>query len=862
MKRKLMISAMLLYTAVGIAHDDIHELNPVSAFLADFERAVQSKQLNKIMECFSADNPEFFRDQNTRYDIFCSTENSSFSMRVKQAGCDPSGNSALVFISRRTIRHDRPFLSAYWAKLDIIQDDLGYKISGERILDYARAENTILTMTIDPENHILSGQSHIQYLVTETGPDNLVLSLNRGLDITKITDDNGKPIAFERTGTTIVVPFTHTLTLNSKGQLIVKYSGGLFNESQEIGYSQVNIGFDGSFASWVTRWYPVLNCETTKSKGTIEYTIPPNMIVVSSGKRLKTIDQGDSKRVIFEVNSPMEYSFAAADYIVRSRTIDGVDIGVYFLGDDERNADEYISTCGEMIAFLKATYGFYPFDQYAVVEIPKSKVGTLGGSSEQGMNLFPEGKLPEEHMNEYVICHEIGHSWWGNLVGGEVGISEALAQFTSTLWFEQKYGEKALRSLLNNGYTAQTGQYANAFFENVMMNPGYDVPLGIPSPEKQSILHNIADIKGHFVYHMLRDHIGADAFMEGLKSILNNYRYKNVTLKEMKEAFETAGGCDLDWFYDQWFYGTGAPEFFLDYDIKEVKAGYEVFGKVSQSDPFFRVRLEIAAMRGDEIHLESMEITKTPQHFSFTVPFKPEKVELDPFLKIFRWTPERKAVNQLKLASKLTSVHQFEKAEEIYTLLMKRLPDSCLVAGQYGDFLLARGSVKDARKVFDKALAEYESRSFGVLDPQYGKIRLSLAKIMDLTGKRVLAVNQYREIMNDPMIRNEVKLMAKHYLDEPFCPETLFIISQKELEEYTGNYKIQEMVFMGSIDDNGILVFTGPDGVERPLIPKGIDEFEALDDVSMRIRFERNPNHQISRADLYRNGDLFISLEK
>ena len=68
--------------------------------------------------------------------------------------------------------------------------------------------------------------------------------------------------------------------------------------------------------------------------------------------------------------------------------MDDVDIGVYFLGGELRNAEEYIETCSGMISFFKGVFGFYPYDQYSVVEVPKRLTGTLGGSSEQGMNCF------------------------------------------------------------------------------------------------------------------------------------------------------------------------------------------------------------------------------------------------------------------------------------------------------------------------------------------------------------------------------------------------------------------------------------------------------------------------------------------
>ena len=72
-------------------------------------------------------------------------------------------------------------------------------------------------------------------------------------------------------------------------------------------------------------------------------------------------------------------------------------------------------------------------------------------------------------MREYVIAHEIGHSWWGNWIRGGIMQTEAGAQFTASLWFEHKYGAAALQSLLTNGFISTTDQYSDNYFRQMAL---------------------------------------------------------------------------------------------------------------------------------------------------------------------------------------------------------------------------------------------------------------------------------------------------------------------------------------------------------------------------------------------------------
>ncbi len=142
---------------------------------------------------------------------------------------------------------------------------------------------------------------------------------------------------------------------------------------------------------------------------------------------------------------------------------------------------------------------------------------------------------------------------------------------------------------------------------------------------------------------MLRDLIGADAFRAGLRGAMARYEGRSLTLAGLRAEFEAASGRDLKWFFDQWFYRAGAPEFELSWTAAPRGASWEVKGRVRQMRDVYRVTAEIAFTGGGGAReTKTVEILAGETCFAFLLPFKPDEALFDPDYKILRWTEEFK----------------------------------------------------------------------------------------------------------------------------------------------------------------------------------------------------------------------------
>jgi len=109
---------------------------------------------------------------------------------------------------------------------------------------------------------------------------------------------------------------------------------------------------------------------------------------------------------------------------------------------------------------------------------------------------------------------------------------------------------------------------------------------------------------------------------------------------DLRAEFERAGGRDLRWFFDQWFFRRGAPEFVLSTQTVARGEQWEVKGSIRQVCDVYRVTAEIAFVKGGSREVRQVDIAERDTDFSVLLPFRPDAVLFDPEYKILRWIDE------------------------------------------------------------------------------------------------------------------------------------------------------------------------------------------------------------------------------
>lgn len=318
-------------------------------------------------------------------------------------------------------------------------------------------------------------------------------------------------------------------------------------------------------ASWINAWYPTpfggqteAFWSTMKVNATLNLTLPTGWSAVAGGTRINKTD----KQETWEIDPTVAISFTAgpfqtAEYPVGENTFQVVGRSSNIHGQSVR-----VRTFLESVRRFAEWFGPAPYAYHSIVEMPFSVPGFYG-ASEQGFILLKTQAFDDPLNSLAVLAHEAAHAWWAISVGvdyekpGSLWMSEALAQYSAVMAIEEVYGEKTAKEFMLSGKGGFSRNHDASAFRRFVQE-GRDHPIG--EQPSGNISNYLADSKGAWVYHMLRIHMGEEAFFAALKKIVKTYGGRMVTLEEWQQAFQDQTSRDLAPFFEQWLWRKGAPK--------------------------------------------------------------------------------------------------------------------------------------------------------------------------------------------------------------------------------------------------------------------------------------------------------------
>lgn len=404
--------------------------------------------------------------------------------------------------------------------------------------------------------------------------------------------------------------------------------------------NQFYIGSEVSFASaWGTDWYPLIDGENDKGMGTLRVSVPVGQMVYASGTRRSSAQEAERGIFKFEVVHPTYFVFAAGRYTVIRRS-GSVPIAAYLLAP-RRNTKQYLDAVSRILDVLTQEFGNYPFDEFALIEIPRDlalKAG-FGAAGVQGFVLANHRAFDVPDI-KYILNffgHEFTHQWFPHTVAFKTPpglyMEEALAEYGGLRVAETLAGVDAAQTYRRRGFEYDPGFSALQYFK--LIGAGFDQPLSNFQPGLEH--RNLAYNKGFLVFDMLSREIGREKFRRILRHITRAFAFREIEWSEFLRAIETGAGRNLRWFFEQWFERKGAPEFQLTWRQK----GRSLRGVITQTSPYYQAPLEIEARNNlGQRFIRTVRVRGMETPFSFPIHFRADSVTLDPRYLVLRWTPE------------------------------------------------------------------------------------------------------------------------------------------------------------------------------------------------------------------------------
>lgn len=212
----------------------------------------------------------------------------------------------------------------------------------------------------------------------------------------------------------------------------------------------------------------------------------------------------------------------------------------------------------DMIEFFSSKIGTpYPYDKYAQILVWDFIWGGMENISATTLHqwsVYPE-RVKDDTSSEGLVAHELAHQWFGDLLTcrswAHIWLNEGFATYFAWLWTEHRYGADrfaADRMGGAGGYFGEDQRYRRPTVCSVYT-------------DAMDLFDSHSYPRGAWVLHMLRDLLGDEKWWKGIALYVRKHAREVVVTENLRDAMEEASGEDLDWFFDQWLYRSGFPEF-------------------------------------------------------------------------------------------------------------------------------------------------------------------------------------------------------------------------------------------------------------------------------------------------------------
>ena len=491
--------------------------------------------------------------------------------------------------------------------------------------------NYKIETVIGKNNHFFSSAA-ITFAPLVEGERVLKFGLLPTLRVTRVADENGKDLHFiqenRKEDGTFYAILDEAVPVGKEHTISVEYAG------DKVLY---NAGGGSYYVESRTSWYPNLNGFGEKSLYDLTFKVPKSNVVISVGQlQHETTEEG------FQVSrwvTPVPVAVAGFNYgrYVKLEMPDAIthyDITGYYLTELPDALAPYKNGAlsgmapGSMTKYAldqaraqmqvcTLFYGRAPYENVAITEQPNFNFGQSWPSlvylpvfayidSTQRWLLFGRISSSVTGFVQEVTPHEVAHQWFGHSVTWasyhDLWLSEGFADFSAGLFLQQATGPKWQKDYLEYWERQRTRILEKNNF-GISPNDAGPLWMGLRliSPRSEQGYQGLTYSKGAYVLNMLRsmmyddhatsgskDHIFIDMMHDFIashqKSPASTESFKAIAEKHMPKELDLQHNGHLDWFFQEWVYGTQVPRYQFTYDVESAGSGAKIKMEITQSD--------------------------------------------------------------------------------------------------------------------------------------------------------------------------------------------------------------------------------------------------------------------------------------
>jgi len=513
-----------------------------------------------------------------------------------------------------------------------------YKPERERINDLV---HTKLDVKFDIQNSELKGRAWVT-LSPHFNPVEKVSLDAKGMTIHSVTINNKKASFNYFEKKELIIELDRTYKRDEEFTVFIEYTShpneyakinngekGLYfiNPTGENPNKRTQIWSEGESEN-NSIWFPTIDSPNQKTTEEIYITVPNKFVTLSNGTLISQKKNTDGTRTDYwkqdQKHAPYLFFIAAGEFSIVKDSWGEKPVYYYVEEEYKDVAKAIFGKTPEMLQFYQDLLKVeYPWDKYHQIVVEDYVSGAMENTTAviHGTDAYQEpGELIDKNTQENTIAHEIFHHWFGDLVTAEswanLPMNESFANYGEYLWLEHAYGKEVADEHMFDG--------KSKYFKS--KNESKDL-IRFYFDKPDDMFDNVSYEKGGAILHMLRNYLGDDAFFAGLTKYLNDNKFGTGEAHQLRLAMESVSGKDLNWFFNQWFFGNGHPKL-------QVMSIYDDFNnivtvKIFQGVNVFKFPITIDVYEKDGRKASHQVWVKSKESsFSFNVNSKPKLVDV------------------------------------------------------------------------------------------------------------------------------------------------------------------------------------------------------------------------------------------
>jgi Peptidase family M1 domain/Carboxypeptidase regulatory-like domain len=469
--------------------------------------------------------------------------------------------------------------------------------------------------TVIAKNGHLFSSADISFEALLPGERVMKFALLSNLRVSRVADADGKDIYFiqesRKEDGSFYVILPEPAPLGKQQTIHIEYAGDQVLE--QAGEGSYYVGAR-------TSWYPNLNGFGEHALYDLTFKVPKRYKVISVGKLESETVDGDLAVTHWVTPVPVAvagFNYGQYEKLDITDDVTHYKISGYYLTELPDNLRRFralqtlapkamtkyaLEQTRAQMELCTLYFGRIPYDEIHITEQPNFNFGqswpnlvylpiSAYTDSTQRWMLFGNINNKFSGFVQEVTPHEVSHQWWGHAVGWasyhDQWLSEGFAEFSAALFLQHamagdwrkdyiEFWDRLHQRLLEK----------NAF--GIAPNDAGPLWLGLRliSPRTEFAYQNVTYPKGAFVLEMLRSMMyspndGDKAFMAMMHDFVESHRdtpastesFKKIAEKHIPPVLDLERNGRLDWFFDEWVYGTEMPRYHFEYKLDPPKDG-------------------------------------------------------------------------------------------------------------------------------------------------------------------------------------------------------------------------------------------------------------------------------------------------